>query len=171
MRCCPAGERLITEPHRQHPRAGPENGTPLAAHGRLPSWQQPSGNSTVHVGGDYPRWRWHEGCHNAARLWREIRGRGFAGRPRPVRDWLRRLRATSQQSAGSAPAWKTPSGRRTARLVVAHRNEIAGTERKFVDALIAGSAELAHLIAACSGVLDDDPRAAGGMAGWLACRR
>jgi hypothetical protein len=30
---------------------------------------------------------------------------------------------------------------------LADRNEIAATERKFVDALIAGSGELAHLIA------------------------
>jgi transposase len=115
--------------------------------GRLPTWQQPSGNSAVEVHGDYLRRRWDEGCHNAVRLWREIRERGFAGRPRPVRDWLRRLRVTSPQSAGSAPAWKTPSGRRAAWLVVADADEIDGPERKFVDALIAGSAELAHLIA------------------------
>jgi transposase len=43
--------------------------------------------------------------------------------------------------------WKTPSGRRAAWLVVADADEIDGPERKFVEALIAGSAELAHLIA------------------------
>ena len=63
-----------------------------------------------------------------------------------VRDWLRRLRAATPQPAGSMPAWKTPSGRRAAWLVVADADEIDETERRFVDALIAGSAELAHLI-------------------------
>jgi transposase len=78
--------------------------------GQLPTWQQPSGNSTVDVYGDYLRRRWNEGCHNGARLWREIRERGFGGRASTVRDWLRRLRVTNPQPAGSAPAWKTPSG-------------------------------------------------------------
>jgi hypothetical protein len=78
--------------------------------GRLPTWQQPSGDSTVEVHGDYLRRRWDEGCHNGARLWREIRERGFAGRPSTVRDWIRRLRPTTPQPVGSAPAWKTPSG-------------------------------------------------------------
>jgi hypothetical protein len=62
-----------------------------------------------------------------------------------VRDWLRRLRAATPQPAGSMPAWKPPSGRRAAWLVVADADEIDETEQRFVDALIAGSAELAHL--------------------------
>ena len=115
--------------------------------GRLPTWQQPSGDSTVDVHGDYLRRRWDEGCHNGVRLWREIRERGFTGGASTVRDWIRRLRAANPPSAGSAPAWKTPSGRRAAWLVVADPDEIDATERRFVDALIAGSAELAHLIA------------------------
>ncbi|WP_429641972.1 ISL3 family transposase [Skermanella aerolata] len=115
--------------------------------GRLPSWQQPSGDSTVEVHGDYLRRRWDEGCHNGVRLWRELRERGFTGGASTVRDWLRRLRAATPQPAGSMPAWKTPSGRRAAWLVVADPDEIDEKERKFVDALIAGSAELADLIA------------------------
>jgi transposase len=114
--------------------------------GRLPSWQQPSGDSTVDVHGDYLRRRWDEGCHNGVRLWRELRERGFTGGASTVRDWLRRLRAATPQPAGSMPAWKTPSGRRAAWLVVADADEIDETERRFVDALMAGSAELAHLI-------------------------
>jgi transposase len=82
--------------------------------GRLPSWRQPSGDSTVEVHGDYLRRRWDEGCHNGVRLWREIRERGFAGGASTVWDWLRRLRAATPQPAGSMPAWKTPSGRRAA---------------------------------------------------------
>ena len=115
--------------------------------GRLPSWQQPSRDSTVEVHGDYLRRRWDEGCHNGVRLWREIRERGFAGGASTVRDWLRRLRAANPQPAGSMSAWKTPSGRRAAWLVVADPDEIDGPDRTFVEALIAGSAELADLIA------------------------
>src|SRR4051812_5158991 len=72
--------------------------------GRLPTWQQPSGDSTVDVHGDYRRRRWDEGCHNGVRLWRELRERGFTGGASTVRDWLRRLRAANPQPAGSAPA-------------------------------------------------------------------
>jgi transposase len=115
--------------------------------GRLPSWQQPPGDSAVDVHGDYLRRRWDEGCHNGVRLWREIRERGFAGGASTVRDWIRRLRAANPQPAGSLSAWKTPSSRRAAWLVVADPDEIDATERRFVDALIAGSAELAHFIA------------------------
>lgn len=49
-------------------------------------------------------------------------------------------------AVSSALAWKTPSGRRAAWLVVANADEIDETERRFVDALIVGSTELAHLI-------------------------
>src|SRR3954464_14202551 len=59
--------------------------------GQLPTWQQPSGNSTVDVHGDYLRRRWDKGCHNGTRLWREIRELGFTGRASTVREWLRPL--------------------------------------------------------------------------------
>ncbi len=40
--------------------------------------------------------RFDEGCKNAAQLWRELRGIGFAGTSKQVRRWL------SEQRAGSA---------------------------------------------------------------------
>jgi transposase len=43
-------------------------------------------------------------------------------------------------------SWKMPSKRRAAWLVVADSEKIDATERRFVDALIAGSAELAEVI-------------------------
>jgi hypothetical protein len=95
----------------------------------------------------YLRQRWDEGCHKGVRLWREIRERGFVGGASIVRDWICRLRAADPQSAGSLQAWKTPSSRRATWLVVADPGEIDDLERKSVDALIAGSAEPAHLIA------------------------
>lgn len=34
--------------------------------------------------------RWQQGCHNAARLWRELRERGFKGQAASVRNWIRK---------------------------------------------------------------------------------
>ena len=34
--------------------------------------------------------RWQQGCHNAAQLWRELKTRGFTGRPHALRDWLQK---------------------------------------------------------------------------------
>jgi transposase len=118
--------------------------------GQRPSCNKPARGSMVDAYGDYLRRRWSEGCTNATRLWREIRERGFAGRPSIVRDWVRRLRAVDPTPAGSVSAatkWKAPSGRRAAWLVVADAGEIDDTEQKFVEALIAGSPELRPVIA------------------------
>jgi transposase len=43
--------------------------------------------STVACHREYLETRWLQGCRNAAQLWRELRARGFAGRPHTVRDW------------------------------------------------------------------------------------
>jgi transposase len=118
--------------------------------GRVPSWSKPARGSAVDAYGDYLRQRWSEGCTNATRLWREIRDRGFTGGPSIVKDWVRRLRTAEPAPVGStpsAPAWKAPSGRRAAWLVVAEAGEIDDTERKFVDALLAGVPELVAVIA------------------------
>jgi transposase len=118
--------------------------------GRVPSWSQPASGSAIDAHADYLRQRWSEGCTNATRLWREIRERGYAGRPKTVQEWVRhRLRRLDPAPAGSAlstPAWKAPSGRRAAWLVVAEAGELDDTERKFVDALITGAPPLVPVI-------------------------
>jgi transposase len=48
--------------------------------------------------------------------------------------------------APAAAAWKAPSSRRAAWLVVADVSEIGDTEQKFVDALIANSPDLVPVI-------------------------
>ncbi|MGF7178132.1 transposase InsO family protein [Azospirillum doebereinerae] len=40
--------------------------------GQPPPWRQPAKGSRLDPFLDHLRWRWDEGCHNAARLWREI---------------------------------------------------------------------------------------------------
>jgi transposase len=118
--------------------------------GRVPSWSKPAYGSAIDAHADYLRQRWSEGCTNATRLWREIRDRGYPGRPKTVQEWVRhQLRRTDPAPAGSASSattWKVPTGRRAAWLVVADAGEIDDTEQKFVEALIAGSPELKSVI-------------------------
>jgi transposase len=71
--------------------------------------------------------------------------------PKPVQEWVRnRLRTTDPAPMGAMPSatvWKAPSGRRAAWLVVAEAGEIDDTERRFVEALLAGSPDPTPVIA------------------------
>ncbi len=55
--------------------------------GAPPVWHQPRRGSLIDPHRDYLEGRWSAGCRNAARLWRELAGRGFEGRPALVRAW------------------------------------------------------------------------------------
>jgi transposase len=114
--------------------------------GRPPAWRKPRRGSAVDPYAEHLRRRWAEGCRNAARLWREIQALGFTGQAGTVRDWLRPLRAANMTASGPAAPWRVPSGRRAARLVIANARELDGAERRFVDALIAGSPVLAQVV-------------------------
>jgi transposase len=117
--------------------------------GQLPTWNQRSRGSAVDVHAEYLGQRWNEGCHNAAQLWEEIRKRGFRGQLRTVQRWVRRLRDAEPSSSGTGPfetAWKMPSKRRAAWLVVADPETIDATEQRFVEALSATSSELGRII-------------------------
>jgi transposase len=117
--------------------------------GQLPTWDQRSRGSAVDVHAEYLHQRWNEGCHNAAQLWEEIRRRGFRGQLRTVQRWVRRLRDADPASSGTGPferAWKMPSKRRAAWLVVADPETIDATEQRFVEALSATSSELGRII-------------------------
>ncbi|CAO3425258.1 Mobile element protein [Azospirillum doebereinerae] len=116
--------------------------------GQPPPWRQPAKGSQLDPFRDHLRRRWDEGCHNAARLWREIKALGFTGQRTMVRDWARPLR---QVTPGMAPAvstsWQVPSRRRAAWPVVADATEIDGTEQAFVAALLSRSPKLAQTVA------------------------
>ena len=59
---------------------------------------------------EYLERRWGEGCHNAAQLWRELRGRGYSGSRSAVRQWVSAWRAPlPPDERGSNP--RTPSAR------------------------------------------------------------
>jgi len=138
--------------------------------GRPPSWERPAKGSVLDPFADYLGRRWDEGCHNAARLWREIQALGFTGRRSVVRDWARpRRQANPLAPSGGASSWRTPSRRRAAWFVVADHDEIDATERAFVAALITGTPKLARTIevARAFRAMAREQRAAD-LDGWLA---
>jgi transposase len=58
--------------------------------GDFPERKPVSRTSSVEEHRRYLDQRWEEGCHNASRLWREMRERGFTGRHSIVRSWIRK---------------------------------------------------------------------------------
>ncbi|WP_081506046.1 ISL3 family transposase [Azospirillum lipoferum] len=116
--------------------------------GQPPPWRQPAKGSQLDPFRDHLRRRWDEGCHNAARLWREIKALGFTGQRTAVREWARPLRQVVPGITSTASAsWRVPSRRRAAWLVVADETEIDATEQAFVTALLSRSAKLAQIVA------------------------
>jgi transposase len=116
---------------------------------QLPMWCQPPRGSTADRHADHLRRRWDEGCRNAAELWREIRKQGFRGQLRTVPRWVRQHRSAAPTAPGlgrTSGAWPTPSKQRVAWLVVTDRERLDAREQRFVDALMANSPELGHLI-------------------------
>ena len=116
--------------------------------GELPTWRQRRRGSSVDLHAEHLEQRWREGCRNAAQLWREVQQQGFRGRLRTVQRWASRRRGMDPAApgAGLATAWPMPSKQRTSWLVVADPERTDATERRFVDALLARSPELAGLI-------------------------
>ena len=117
--------------------------------GQLPTWRQQPRGSTVDRHAKHLDRRWHEGCRNAAQLWREIQQQGFRGQLRTVQRWAcsRRSAGPAASGAGRGTAtWPTPSKQRGAWLVVADPERLDAAERRFVHALIARSPELDGLI-------------------------
>jgi transposase len=53
--------------------------------------RRPSNHSTtVDQHSEYLQQRWEQRCRNGAQLWRELRERGFAGKSRIVREWIKK---------------------------------------------------------------------------------
>jgi transposase len=117
--------------------------------GQLPTWRQRPRGNAVDRHAEHLQQRWDEGCRNAAQLWREIRVQGFPGQLRTVQRWVRRRRSADPTAPGlsrTTGAWPTPSRYRAAWLVVADPERLKAMEQRFVDALMARSPELDHLI-------------------------
>ena len=117
--------------------------------GQLPTWRQQLRGSTMDRHAEHLDRRWHEGCHNAAQLWREIQEQGFRGQLRTVQRWACGRRgagpAASRAGRGTA-AWPVPSKQQAAWLVLADPERLDAAKQRFVHALTARSPELDGLI-------------------------
>jgi transposase len=121
--------------------------------GAVPTWHKPRRGGLLDPYRDHLERRWSEGCHNAARLWRELVTLGFPGRPATVRAWAtgRRRAAPSgarvPSAAGGQP-WRPPLGRRVARLLMADPRTLSRPDRAFAMRLLEEVPDLAATIAA-----------------------
>lgn len=92
--------------------------------------------------------RWREGCHNAWRLWREMRARGFAGAVNTVARWAAQRRRENPPARAAevrrAAAWPEPSSRRCARLLTAAPDKLDAQEGAFLAHLAETAPDLAQ---------------------------
>jgi transposase len=120
--------------------------------GHAPLWTKPRRGGVLDAYTAYLDRRWAEGCRNAARLWRELVGFGFTGRPATVRAWAGRRRKGEPRSVAGATGthvapWQPPSGSRVPRLLMADTGALPEAERAFVGRLLADAPGLADAIA------------------------
>jgi excisionase family DNA binding protein len=121
--------------------------------GGPPSWRKPRRGSALDAYTNYLERRWADGCHNAARLWREVVAQGFPGRPSTVRAWATRRRQ-SEPARVRAPVmingqpWQPPSGRHVARLLTAETEAPEPLDRAFAARLLDEVPALANAVAA-----------------------
>ena len=120
--------------------------------GHAPLWQKPRRGGMLDAHLAFLNRRWTEGCRNAARLWRELVGMGFAGRPGTVRIWATRRRrgelGISANAAGiRAATYQPPSGMRVTRLLMADADVLPASEQGFVAHLLREAPGLAAAIA------------------------
>jgi len=90
--------------------------------GAAPSWRHPQRVGILGPYYEHLDRRWHEGCHNAAQLWRELVSLGFTGRPGTVRHWAGHRRKSEPRSATvcetHVAADQPPSARQITRLLM-----------------------------------------------------
>jgi transposase len=92
----------------------------------------------------YLRERWNSGCTNAARLWAELRDRGYQGGPTYVRQYLARFGGTITV-AGPKPT--APKVRAVTSWIMTSPDQLAVNDKASLDAILAASPELAAVAA------------------------
>ena len=124
--------------------------------------------------------RWHEGCRDASRLWRELCQQGFTGSRGPVARWAARQRREDPPPQAAevrrTAAWPAPSSRRCAKLLTTAPDKLDAQEGMFLAHLAKAAPDLARAgeLAAGFAVLVKD-KASGDRAtqfkAWLASAR
>jgi Transposase len=92
----------------------------------------------------YLRERWNSGCTNAARLWQEIRDRGYQGSCRQVRGYVGRFRGNA---AVPAPPPAPPKVRAVTSWIMTRPDRLTDADRASLDAILVTSADLAAIAA------------------------
>jgi transposase len=90
---------------------------------------------------DYLHQRWAEGCHNAARLTRELQARGYRGSPQVVRRHLHAFRACDHSPAAAGPS--TPSVREVTQWICTHPDRLDAADQQQLTQILDRSAPLA----------------------------
>ena len=79
----------------------------------------------------YLQQRWNEGCHNASRLYREIRQQGYLGKGVMVARWVAAWRKTGKATAPKTP--KRISPRQVALLVTRPADQLKDEQQQLLD--------------------------------------
>jgi transposase len=80
--------------------------------------------------------QWVSGCHNGAKLWRNLKKNGFRGSQRVVAEWATRRRRA--ETASPEQLQRVPSARTIARLMTIGRNTLSKSETLTVAAIEGG---------------------------------
>jgi transposase len=117
---------------------------------RVPSARRPH---VLDGHAEYLRRRWTEGCHNATRLWRELReSQGYRGSVSTLREWISlHVRGREpRDSDATLPRTAHPSPRRSAWLFTKAANDLTEPEKRYVSAVCEACPELneVHTLAA-----------------------
>lgn len=87
--------------------------------------------------------RWTEGCHNGARLWRELRDAGFRRGLRVVTEWTTRRRLAGHADRAELSITAPPL-RRVACLLTSEPSALSAEEHHYLDRLLTIWAPLMH---------------------------
>jgi transposase len=80
---------------------------------------------------DYLQQRWNEGCHNASRLYQEIRQKGYSGKRAMVRRFVSGWRKTGKPTSPKAPQRISP--KHAAILVTRPADQISDQQQQLLD--------------------------------------
>jgi transposase len=92
---------------------------------------------------DYLQQRWNEGCHNASRLYQEIRQKGYSGKRAMVRRFVSGWRKTGRATSPEAPQRISP--KHAAILVTRPADKISDEQKQLLDRIEAQCPEVIDL--------------------------
>jgi hypothetical protein len=92
---------------------------------------------------EYLHQRWNEGCHNAARLYQEIRQKGYTGKHAMVKRFVSAWRKTGKPTSPNAAQRISP--KHAAILVTRPADKINPEQQQLLDRIEAQCPDVTHL--------------------------